>query len=130
VTVRFLTVEEVLTIHRLLIEEFGGLHGIRDQNMLEAALMRPQMGYYDSLIEQAAALMESLANNHAFIDGNKRVAFFVTDTFLRLNGYWIDQNNEETYVYFMQLFANNRFRFSELRTWLNEHVKLADDNAC
>lgn len=112
-----------MKIHHLLIEEFGGSHGVRDQGMLEAALMRPQTGYYDNLIEQAAALMESLANNHAFIDGNKRVAFFVTDTFLSLNGYWIEQDDEETYAYFMQLFATNRFRFSELTTWLNEHVR-------
>ncbi len=98
----FLSVEEVLKIQQQLINTFGGLPGLRDITLLEAALMRPQIGYYTTLNEQAAALMESLANNHPFLDGNKRVAFFVTDTFLRLNGYWINCDNEETYVYFMQ----------------------------
>jgi death-on-curing protein len=64
---------------------------------LEAALLRPQLGYYEGLIEEAAALMESLANNHPFIDGNKRVAFFVTDTFLRMNGQYIDCDNSKAY---------------------------------
>ena len=77
---------EAIAIHDALIREFGGSMGIRDEGALASALMRPQLGYYDSLIEEAAALMESLANNHPFVDGNKRVAFFVTDAFLRLNG--------------------------------------------
>lgn len=91
--------------------------------MLEAALMRPPSGYYTTLKEQTAALMESLANNHPFLDGNKQVAFFVTDTFLRLNGCWINCDNEETYIYFMQLFERNRFRFEELLAWLNTKVQ-------
>jgi death-on-curing protein len=119
----FLSVEEVLKIQQQLINTFGGLPGLRDITLLEAALMRPQIGYYTTLNEQAAALMESLANNHPFLDGNKRVAFFVTDTFLRLNGYWINCDNEETYVYFMQLFANNKFRFDELLVWLNTKIR-------
>jgi death-on-curing protein len=115
----FPTVAEVLSIQQQLIDIFGGLHGLRDIQLLEAALMRPQLGYYTTLNEQAAAWMESLANNHPFLDGNKRVAFFVTDTFLRLNGYWINCDNEATYVYFMQLFESNQFRFNELLAWLN-----------
>ena len=77
----FPTIQEVITIHQVLIEEFGGAPGILDEAALLFALMRPQIGYYDTLIQQAAALMESRANNHPFMDGNKRVAFFVTDTF-------------------------------------------------
>jgi len=119
----FLSVEEVLKIQQQLINTFGGLPGLRDITLLEAALMRPQIGYYTTLNEQAAALMESLANNHPFLDGNKRVAFFVTDTFLRLNGYWINCDNEETYIYFMQLFENNKFRFDELLAWLNTKIR-------
>ena len=77
---------EAIAIHDALIGEFGGTPGIRDEGALASAIMRPQLGYYDSLVEEAAALMESLANNHPFVDGNKRAAFFVTDAFLRLNG--------------------------------------------
>jgi death-on-curing protein len=119
----FPTLEEVIVIHQRLIEEFGGLNGLRDNNSLEAALMRPQLGYYRDLIEEAAALMESLALNHPFIDGNKRVAFFVTDTFLRMNGAYINCDNEETYAYFMKLFENDHFRFAELLQWLRKNVQ-------
>ena len=85
--------------------------------------MRPQVGYYDGLIQEAAALMESLANNHPFFDGNKRVAFFVTDAFLRLNGRFIDCNNIEAYDFFMGLFETGSFRFAELEAWLSEKVE-------
>ena len=120
---RYLSVEEVLNIHKELIKTFGGSDGIRDKALLEAALMRPQMGYYETLNQQAAALMESLANNHPFIDGNKRVAFFVTDVFLRMNAYCIDCDNEAAYKYFMQLFDSQNFRFEPLLAWLNTTVK-------
>jgi death-on-curing protein len=120
---RFLTVDAALSIHQELIEQFGGINGIRDINLLEAALMRPQIGYYETLTQQAAALMESLANNHPFIDGNKRVAFFATDVFLRINGYWIDCDNEKTHQHFMLLFDTGNFRFQPLLEWLEENIK-------
>lgn len=110
-------------MHEALIAAFGGTTGIRDEGALAAALMRPQLGYYDDLVQEAAALMESLANNHAFIDGNKRVAFFVTDTFLRMNGRFIDCGNEEAYAFFMRLFETGAFRFTELHSWLAVNVR-------
>ena len=67
--------------------------------------------------------MESLTMNHPFVDGNKRVAFFGTDAFLRMNGSFIDTDNEEAYAFFMRLFDTNTFRFDELRAWLGEHVR-------
>ena len=90
---------------------------------LESALLRPQMGYYDGLIEEAAALMESLANNHPFVDGNKRVAVGVTDVFLRLNGHFIDCDSQEAYEFLMGLFAANTFRFAELKEGLEGSVR-------
>ena len=110
-------------MHQVLIEEFGGSDGVRDMGALESALMRPQLGYYDTLIDEAAALLESLAMNHPFVDGNKRVAFFVTDTFLRMNGRLIDCDNDEAYAFFMSLFDANEFRFDRLREWLSKHVR-------
>jgi death-on-curing protein len=83
--IQFLSVDEALAIHDRLIERFSGMPGIRDKGLLESALFRPQTGYYDDIAELAAALFESLILNHASVDGNKRVAFFATDTFLRLN---------------------------------------------
>src|ERR1700733_2337715 len=84
------TVAETIEAHRLLIEELGGHHGIRDTGLLESAVIRPENGYYSNLIEEASALMESLANNSAFIDGNKRVCFVMTDVLLRLNGHFLE----------------------------------------
>ena len=119
----FPTIQEVMVMHGDLIQTFGGSLGIRDPGALASALMRPQLGYYDSLIEEAAALMESLANNHPFVDGNKRVAFFVTDAFLRLNGHYIDCDSREAYEFFMGLFEKNSFRFAQLCPWLEEKVR-------
>ena len=110
----FLTIDEVLAIHSGLIDLYGGPPGLRDAGGLESAVMRPQMGYYDGLVEEAAALMESLAMNHPFVDGNKRVAFGATEVFLRMNGHFIDCDSRAAYAYFMRLFDNNTFRFNDI----------------
>ena len=81
------TIEEALVLHDALLTRFGGGHGVRDMGALDSALHRPQSGYYDRLAQQAAALMQSLSMNHPFVDGNKRIAFALTATFLRMNGY-------------------------------------------
>ena len=117
------SIEDVIATHDLLLREHGGAQGLRDEGALASALMRPQIGYYDGLIQEAAAMMESLAMNHPFIDGNKRVAFAVTDAFLRHNGHFIDCGNEEAYAL---LHASVRVTFipiCELNVWLEEHVK-------
>ena len=119
----FLTFDELIAIHHRLIEEFGGSHGLIDGGALESAVMRPQTGYYQDIIEEAAALMESLAMNHPFVDGNKRVAFFATDAFLRLNGYYIECDNDEAYNYFITLFETDTFRFDNLLNWLRDKAK-------
>ena len=119
----FPTIEEVIATHDLLIEEIGGAHGLRDEGALASAVMRPQMVYYNGLIEEAAALMESLSQNHPFIDGNKRVAFVMTDAFLRMNGSYIDCSRDAAYAFFMELYESNSFRFGNLVPWLEEHVK-------
>ncbi len=119
----FPTIEEVVAMHVVLIDEFGGTAGIRDEGALAAAVMRPQLGYYASLTEEAAALMEGLAVNHPFVEGTKQVAFFVTDVFLRGNGHFIDCDDQEAHEFFMHLFETNTFRFAELVGWLEERVE-------
>ena len=119
----FPTIQEVIAMHDALISIFGGIPGIRDEGALASALMRPQLGYYDDHVEEAAALMESLANNHPFIDGNKRAAFFVTDTFLRMNGHFIDCDADEAFGFFMRMFEAGTFRFAELKAWLQDRVE-------
>ena len=122
-TRNFPTVQEAVDIHDDLTRQFGGESGLRDAGALESAIMRPQIGYYDGIIEEAAALMESLAMNHPFVDGNKRVAFAVTEIFLRMNGHFIDCDSREAYNYFMELFDTNSFRFPQLSNWLAEKMK-------
>ena len=119
----FPTTRLAIEIHDDQITQFGGEFGLRDAGALESALARPQIGYYDGIIEDAAALMESLTINHPFVDGNKRVAFFVTDTFLRMNGHFVDCDSIEAYDHFMHLFDTNSFRFVELVAWLSDNVR-------
>ena len=119
----FPTLEEVIAIHDAQIAEFGGGAGLRDAGALESAIMRPQLGYYDGLLDEAAALLESLTMNHPFVDGNKRTAFATTEVFLSLNGHFIECDDREAYEFFMQLFETNSFRFAQLREWLEEKVR-------
>lgn len=122
------TVAETIEAHRLLIDEFGGIHGIRDKNLLESAIFRPQTGYYETLVDEASALMESLANNHAFLDGNKRIAFVMTDVFLRLNGQFIDAPTMEAYKFISGSLDEGNFRFETIRRWLTANVKSLEES--
>src|SRR6185369_13012624 len=118
----YLTVAEVLAMHTDQIERYGGSHGVRDQGLLEAALFRPQTGYYADLIEEAAALWESVSQNHAFVDGNKRVAFAATYTFLAINGVTLRASADEAYAFISGLYDAGSFRFGELATWLRANT--------
>src|SRR5690606_33170601 len=82
----YLTLDDIIWIHDEQIRHYGGASGIRDEGLVLSALLRPQTGYYADVIEEAAALWESLAMNHGFVDGNKRVAFAATIIFLQANG--------------------------------------------
>ena len=120
------TVAETIEAHRLLIEEFGGVHGIRDTGLLESAVLRAQNGYYGNLIEEASALMELLANNHAFLDGNKRVSFVMTDAMLRTNGYFLDVEPVEAHKLIIEAMEKNAFRFLMIRDWIGSIVTPLD----
>ena len=118
----YLTLAEVLAIHADQIQRYGGSEGIRDAGLLEAALFRPQTGYYADLVEEAAALWESLAQNHPFVDGNKRVAFAATYTFLAINGVRLTASPEEAYAFISGLYEAGTFRFDKLAPWLRRNV--------
>jgi death on curing protein len=118
-------VSDVLAAHARLIEFFGGAEGVRDRSALEAALGRPQSGYYRDIIEQAAALLESLSQNHPFIDGNKRTAIAVTAAFLRVNGFRLDFDDLDAFQYLMQLYESNQFDGQRLEPWLRRHSQPA-----
>jgi death-on-curing protein len=119
----YLTVAEVYRMQHRLIELFGGLQGVRDQAAVEAAVFRPQTGYYNSLEEEAAALMESLGNNHGFLDGNKRIAFTAADVFLRRNGCFIEVAGREGHAFIVGSIERQEFRFAQILEWIRRHVK-------
>ena len=121
--VQFLSRDEVLAIHDRLIEVFGGPSGVRDRGLLESALFRPQTGYYNDLAEMASAMFESLLMNHPFVDGNKRVAFFATDVFLRLNGWRLDVEAEEAHGLLIELLENKKANFDNLLPWIRDHLR-------
>src|ERR1700690_3534372 len=118
----YLTLAEVLAMHTDLIERYGGTQGVRDPGLLEAALYRPQTGYYADLIEEAAALWESLSQNHPFLDGNKRTAFAAAHTFLAINGARLTASAEETYAFLAPLYETNQLSFDKLVQWLRSHA--------
>jgi death-on-curing protein len=122
----YLTVAEVYRMQHRLIDLFGGLHGVRDAGAVEAAVFRPQTGYYDSIEEEAAALMESLGMNHGFIDGNKRIAFAAADVFLRLNGFCLDVTADEGYNFIEGSIARSEFRFAKILEWIRGHSERVD----
>ena len=119
----YLTLVELLAIHADQIEPYGRSPGVRDLGALEAALYRPQTGYYADLIEQAAALWESLAQNHPFIDGNKRTAFAATYTFLSINGAQLTANADKTFAFISSMHDSGTFTFDKLEPWLRRNVK-------
>lgn len=126
----YVTTADALFFHKHLIERYGGATGVRDAGALESALHRPQTGYYDSVIHEAAALFESLVQNHPFVDGNKRVAFAVVDVFLRINGYSIAADSKTVYEFMMRLFNARTFDLEHLVPWFQEIVRpIAPDTA-
>jgi death on curing protein len=118
----YLTVAEVIAIHHHQIEEYGGGRGLRDQAALEAAVFRPQTGYYDDISGEAAALLESLVNNHAFVDGNKRVGFATMHTFLLVNGFDLDVTDKAAYQFMINAMEKGKFRFGLIHEWIAAHL--------
>ena len=121
--VKFLSLDEVIAIHERLIMRFGGQPGLRDRGLLESALFRPQTGYYETLPEMAAALFESLISNHAFVDGNKRVAFFCCDVFLRLNGWKLKVTADAGHAFIVGSLEQGGCNYDLLVPWIQQHLR-------
>lgn len=107
-------------MHCVLVERYGGATGVRDSGALESALSRPLTGYYDDIVTEAAALMESLAINHPFIDGNKRIAFAAADVFLRINDFRLQRESARIYAEMMQMFDSHTLDITHIEPWLRE----------
>lgn len=126
IEISHLTVDEVLYIHEKMIEEFGGSYGVRDMNLVESAVHRPAASFggddlYPDLWSKAAALMHSLLFNHAFVDGNKRVAFVAADVFLRKNGYRIRCNQKIAYEFLIDVIES-KLSVDSLAKWISRRV--------
>ena len=118
----YLSVQNLIQINLEMVEEWGGLVGTRDRGALEAAAARPQTGYYSDVIEEAAALCESLLQNHPFVDGNKRTAITATGVFLRLNNYELVFVDREMYDWLMNLYETGRVTKMMVDAWLRIHA--------
>jgi len=121
-TTKYPTLAVALSVHQRQIEQYGGAPGVRSPDLLQAALFRPQTGYYHNLLEEAAALWESLAQNHPFIDGNKRTAFAVTYVFLRVNGIDVTADAQDAFSFINGLYQSGTFAFDELVKWLQANT--------
>ena len=122
-TTLFPTLQETLGLHEQLILRFGGARGVRDLGALESALVRPQTGYYETLSMQAAALFQSLCQNHCFVDGNKRVAFACTAIFLRMNGYRLLVKPDEGESFVVEQVIKKRVAVEAIAAWLEDRMK-------
>jgi len=125
-SVLYLTLQETLELHEKLILRFGGPTGVRDMGLLESALIRPQTGYYETLSMQAAALLQSLCQNHCFVDGYKRVAFAATAIFLLMNGYRLSVKAEEGETFLVEQVIQKRVAIEDIATWLESIMKKVD----
>lgn len=123
---RYLTLKEVLELYQQMMLQFGGTSGIQNIAALESALAQPRQSFggvdlYSTLAEKAAALGFSLIKNHAFVDGNKRVAHAVMETFLVLNGYELQASIEEQEEIILEVAAGTQERDS-FTTWVQQHA--------
>ena len=123
---RYLDLGEVLELYRLMMEQSGGIVGIRDLGLLESALSQPRATFggvelYPSVVEKAGALGFSLIQNHAFVDGNKRIGHASMEVFLVMNGYEIEASVEEQEGIVLGVASGDVGRRG-LIEWLKEHV--------
>lgn len=119
----YLTPEQILFIHSRLVAETGGSHGVRDLGLLESAVARPQTTFegrelYPDLFTKAAALMDSLINNHPFLDGNKRTGITAAGLFLRLNGQKLSAAPEDLEACTLRM-ATEGMEIAKLARWLS-----------
>jgi len=126
----YLTAEQILFLHARLVAETGGSHGVRDLSLLLSAVGRPQASFddedlYPDLFAKAAALMDSLINNHPFVDGNKRTGIAAGALFLHANGARLQVSNAELEQFTLEV-AQSQHTIEEIARWLKTHSQLTD----
>ena len=123
---RYLTLNEVIELHRVLIQQFGGANGLRDLGGLESAIAQPRMTFsgeelYPTIVEKAAAICYSIVKNHPFVDGNKRAGHAAMEIFLVLNGYEISAPVDEQEQIILQI-ASSKMSRAHFEAWLRAHL--------
>ena len=119
---QYLSIHEALELHKRTIEIHGGKSGIRDMGLLESSLLRCQSGYYETLAEQGASLMQSLCMNHCFIDGNKRVALLATVVFFKMNGFNFNASNKEVVRFIMDKVIVKKYDVQNIAKWIEKRL--------
>jgi death on curing protein len=124
---RFLTLDEVLQLHKRIVEQSGGARGILDLGLLESALGQCRMSFggqeiYPSLAEKAAALCFSIVRNHPFVDGNKRAGHAAMEVFLVLNGHELLVGVDEAEMIILHL-ASGEMERNQFTRWVQDHLK-------
>jgi death-on-curing protein len=117
--------KEVVDIHQIVIDEFGGANGIRDKEILSSALARSLQTFdgkelYPTTIEKAASLIESILINHPFVDGNKRTGYVLMRLVLLTNNFDIIANQQEKYTFVIDI-ASGKSKFDSIVSWLTTH---------
>ncbi|MBI2485011.1 type II toxin-antitoxin system death-on-curing family toxin [Candidatus Uhrbacteria bacterium] len=123
----YLTAEQILVIHRFVLEQTTGSDGVRDMGLLLSLAHKPQTMFggedvYPDLFQKAAVLFEALANYHVFVDGNKRTAFTCTEIFLRANGKRLHITVDQGYRFVLQV-APKQKTIQEITRWLEDHAR-------
>ena len=123
---RYLTINQVLEIYYRVMQQSGGLIGIRDLGALESAVAQPRVTFggeelYPTIVNKASALSFSLIQNHPLVDGNKRTGHAAMETFLVMNGYVIDAPVDEQVQVILQV-ASSELRRDGFTDWLREHI--------
>lgn len=124
---RYLSLEQVIRIHRNMIRNFGGIEGVRDSKLLESAVMSPRQTFggvdlYPTVIEKAAILAFGIISNHPFLDGNKRTGQHVMEVFLAFNGFLLESNVDEDERLILDI-ASGRIDKYAVENWLRSHAR-------
>ena len=124
-------IKEVEQLHKILIDKFGGSHGVRDKSALESAILRPFQTFdgknlYPSILEKAASLIESILINHPFIDGNKRTGYSLLRLFLIQNGLDISASQDNKYEFVINI-ASGTLNYEGIVSWLKSNTMKLND---
>jgi death-on-curing protein len=118
---------EALEIHTILIERFGGSDGIRDQELLDSALNRPYQTFednelYPTIIDKAAAILESIIKNHPFVDGNKRTGYVLARLLMMSEQLDIQAKQEQKYQFVISI-SKGQLSFDQIKEWLEKNSR-------